>query len=143
MENLEKDKKKRSLFRRNVTKLVNKVKDILDSPDVEDGLVEHLRKELLERQIELKEVDDKILDSLLEIEETDEQELDRESEEASSYKEKISFAISRIDRFLKPPERNSHNTRSLSQDSLNSNSSSETKTAHKGMPSAICQEGER
>eukprot|EP00795_Rhopilema_esculentum_P002984 gene2984-1242_t len=83
MENLEKDKKKRSLFRRNVTKLVNKVKDILDSPDVEDGLVEHLRKELLERQIELKEVDDKILDSLLEIEETEEQELDRESEEAS------------------------------------------------------------
>ncbi|XP_065065262.1 uncharacterized protein LOC135691349 isoform X2 [Rhopilema esculentum] len=131
MENLEKDKKKRSLFRRNVTKLVNKVKDILDSPDVEDGLVEHLRKELLERQIELKEVDDKILDSLLEIEETDEQELDRESEEASSYKEKISFAISRIDRFLKPPERNSHNTRSLSQDSLNSNSSSETKLVKK------------
>ena len=124
MEDLDKAKKRRSLFRRNVTKLANRVKELLEgSEPIEDGALQHLKTELQEKQLELKKSNGAILDLLLE-HVKEEQVLDNEIDEVSIYKEKISSAIFSIDRHLRANEELSTRLRkSVSQDSLNSNMS--------------------
>ena len=93
MEDLDKAKKRRSLFRRNVTKLANRVKELLEgSEPIEDGALQNLKTELQEKQLELKKSNGAILDLLLE-HVKEEQVLDNEIDEVSIYKEKISSAI--------------------------------------------------
>ena len=93
---MDKAKKKRATHRRNVTKLVGKVDDLIaNGVEGIDTMLKHYMNELKEKRSDLKEFDNKILEILYEKAEDDV--IDKEMDEASDYKEKITRALSLIE----------------------------------------------
>ena len=85
-------KKKRSVFRRNTTKLVNKVLDLRNAVGENDTiLLKSFSEQLKAQRDELKELDNSILGYVLENE--DEDACDKEVEESGEYSGKITHAL--------------------------------------------------
>ena len=85
-------KKKRSVFRRNTTKLVNKVLDLRNADGENDTiLLKSFSEQLKAQRDELKELDNSILGYVLENE--DEDACDKEVEESGEYSGKITHAL--------------------------------------------------
>ena len=85
-------KKKRSVFRRNTTKLVNKVLDLRNADGENDTiLLKSFSEQLKAQGDELKELDNSILGYVLENE--DEDACDKEVEESGEYSGKITHAL--------------------------------------------------
>ena len=81
-------RRKRSAFRRNTTKLVNKVLELKDSDEDNDTIqIKLYREQLTTQRNELKELDNKILGYFLEHDDDDT--CDKEVEDASEYSGKI------------------------------------------------------
>ena len=85
-------KKKRSTFRRNTTKLVNKVLDLRNAEEDNDTvLLKSYSEQLKTQRDELKDLDNKILGYALENEDDDA--CDKEVEDSSEYSGKITQAL--------------------------------------------------
>ena len=121
---MDKANKKRATHRRNVTKLVGKVnKLIADGVEgINTMMLKHYMNELKEKRSDLKEFDNKTLEMTYEKAEDDV--IDKEMDEASDYKEKITRALSLIEDSLeksKPKQQLSGSMESLaSVSSINS-----------------------
>ena len=126
---MEKAKKKRASHRRNVTKLVGKVKDLASkgAGAIDVVMLKHFQRELEDEQNELKEFDNEILEVLYD--EDNDDEVDKEMEEASNYKERILRALLTIEDALE---------KSKPQQNLNSPGASNT-----SVPSAGSSAGNR
>ena len=98
MENVDKVKKKRTTHRRNVTKIVNKVDELLKTDPVDKRKLKHYQNELIEKRSDLKDLDNEILELLTE--HADEQTADKEMDDALEYKEKLSCALISIEEAL-------------------------------------------
>ena len=94
---MEKAKKKRASHRRNVTKLVGKVKDLVSkgAGAIDVVMLKHFQREMEDEQNELKECDNKSLEVLYD--EDNDDEVDKKMEEASKYKERILRALLTIE----------------------------------------------
>ena len=91
MDEFEKLKKKRSLYRRSATKLEKRVNKALNGEEEPDILVlKKLLAELKEVQSNLKRFDEEILDFVLE---KDDEECENEMDNATAYREKIVGAV--------------------------------------------------
>ena len=87
MDEFEKLKKKRSLYRRSATKLEKRVNVELNGEEEPDIVVlKKLLAELKEVQSNLKRFDEEILDFVLE---KDDEECENEMDDATAYREKI------------------------------------------------------
>ena len=98
MENVDKVKKKRMTHQRNVTKIVNKVDELLKTDPVDKRKLKHYQNELIEKRSDLKDLDNEILELLTE--HADEQTMDKEMDDALEYKEKLSCALILIEEAL-------------------------------------------
>ena len=98
MENVDKVKKKRTTHRRNVTKIVNKVDELLKTDPVDKRKLKHYQNELIEKRSDLKDLDNEILELLTE--HADEQTADKEMDDALEYKERLSCALISIEEAL-------------------------------------------
>ena len=94
---MEKLKKKRSTHRRNATLLIKKVEDFVkDSANAsKKGKLEAYKTELIEMRESLKKMDEDVLDTMYEKEK--DSVIDKEIDEASTYKQNILIAVSNID----------------------------------------------
>ena len=94
---MDRAKKKRATHRRNVTKLVGKVDDLIPNgvEGIDTIMLKHYMNEQKEKRSDLKEFDNEILEILCEKAEDDV--IDKEMDEASDYKEKITRALSLIE----------------------------------------------
>ena len=91
MDEFEKLKKKRSLYRRSATKLEKRVNEALNGEEEPDIVVlKKLLAELKEVQSNLKRFDQEILDFVLE---KDDEECENEMDDATAYREKIVGAV--------------------------------------------------
>eukprot|EP00794_Sanderia_malayensis_P019297 gene19297-biopygen16177 len=115
MDEIEKIKKKRAVQRRNVTKIANKVEEWLESGEAVTKKLKHYESELEEKRVELKDLDNQILELLLENYEEEYEELaEGEIEDSNEYKEKIACTIMSIKEALQ----NTNLRRSESEESL-------------------------
>ena len=120
-------RKARTTCRRSTTKLVTRAEELLkDGIEGVDtggtGKLKHFQTELSAKLSELKEADKIILNDLTEKEASDE-DIDKELDDGSEYKEKISSALYLIEDALdklKVSTQLSTNKRSESRESLNS-----------------------
>ena len=94
---MDKAKQKRATHRRNVTKLLGKVDDLIANgvEEIDTIMLKHYMNETKEKRSDLKEFDNEILEILYEKAEDDV--IDKEMDEASDYKEKITRALSLIE----------------------------------------------
>lgn len=138
MENLEKAKKKRKSHRGTTTKLLNKLDDALKEETVNKQRLRQIQTDLKEKAFCLKGLDEEIFELMIEHSEDDE--CDKEAEEASEVKERITFGLILLEDALKEDLRSEGSvasgskggsqqlSRSASRESLNSNASSNIST---------------
>ena len=125
---IEKLKKTRSSYRRSVTKLVGRVNELMK--DGLEGLnrrkLKYFQSELTEKQSEMKEADRKVLDDL--IENGDDDDVDKEMEDISDYREKVSTALYSIEEAIEElaEEKASSINGSISRESQNTDVSEES-----------------
>ena len=139
MENLEKAKKKRKSHRGAATKLLNKLDDALKGEDVNELRLRQIQTDLKEKAQCLKALDEEIFDLM--IEHSTNEDCDKEAEDASEIKERITYGLILLEDALKEDLRagtsvvsGSHQqpnfpgsqqlSRSASRESLNSMASS-------------------
>eukprot|EP00794_Sanderia_malayensis_P010579 gene10579-biopygen7718 len=94
MDEIEKIKKKRTVQRKNVTKIANKVQEWLECGEADTRKLKHYESMLEEGRVELKDLDNQILELLLENYEEEYEELaEGEIEYSNDDKEKIACTI--------------------------------------------------
>ena len=96
----DKVKKTRSTYRRNITKLVTKINDLLaaGSEECDKGKLRYHQSDLYDKLNELKAADKVILDNLIENAEQDV--VDKEMDEIDDYKEKASTTLFKIEEVI-------------------------------------------
>ena len=99
MDNLEKTKKKRKSHRGTTTKLLNKVEDALAKEEKDQLRLQQLLADLKDKAEVLKALDGEIFELM--IEEADDDACDKETEEASDIKEKITYNLISLENALK------------------------------------------
>lgn len=91
MENAGKAKKKRKSYRGAITKLLNKTEETLSSHDGDELLLLQLQVDLKEKSELLRALDEEIFDLM--IENSSEEACDKEAEEATEIREKITYGL--------------------------------------------------
>ena len=93
----DKVKKIRSTYRRNITKLVTKISDLLasGSEECEKGKLRHHQSDLCDKLNEFKAADNVILDNLITIAEQDV--VDKEMDKIDEYQEKVLTTLFKIE----------------------------------------------
>ena len=81
-----------------MTKIVNKVDELLKTDPVDKRKLKHYQNELIEKRSDLKDLDNEILELLTE--HADKQTADKEMDDALEYKEKLSCALISIEEAL-------------------------------------------
>ena len=99
MENLEKAKKKRKSHRGTTTKLLNKLDDTLKEENLNELRLRQIQTDLKEKAQCLKELDEQIFDLM--IENSSEDDCDKEADEASEVKERITYGLVLLEDALK------------------------------------------
>ena len=117
MENLEKAKKKRKSHRGTTTKLLNKLDDTLKEENLNELRLRQIQTDLKEKAQCLKELDEQIFDLM--IENSSEDDCDKEADEASEVKERITYGLILLEDALKEDVRNGGSVASGSQQGLN------------------------
>eukprot|EP00794_Sanderia_malayensis_P016165 gene16165-biopygen13734 len=135
MDKLEKAKRKRKSHRGTATKLMHKIEDVLGQENKDKLRIEQCLADLKEKAETLKVLDNEIFDLI--IESADEDACDKEADEASEIKEKITYTIVTLENALKELDieskwseksfqlgRTGNLSRSASRESINSVASS-------------------
>ena len=113
MENLDKAKKKRKSHRGTTTKLLNKLDDALKEENVNELRLRQIQTDLKEKAECLKELDEQIFDLMIEL--LSEDDCDKEADEASEIKERITYGLILLEDALKEDVRSAGSVVSGSQ----------------------------
>ena len=122
MEHVDRLKKKRRTTRGLVTKQINRIKECLTNEDSDVRRLKQYQTDLSEKLVNLKELDEQILEGLLDNDEDDEVR-DKEAEEAQEIKDRVLYCLSGIEQALLQIEREKTGekiSRNGSKDGINS-----------------------
>ena len=122
MEHVDRLKKKRRTTRGLVTKQINRIEECLTNEDSDVRRLKQYQTDLSEKLVNLKELDEQILEGLLDNDEDDEVR-DKEAEEAQEIKDRVLYCLSGIEQALLQIEREETGekiSRNGSKDGINS-----------------------